>query len=258
MPEANITLADLHQLVKTNQAILMELQAKSELVERLTTEVSTLNYKVEMLEKEKKRMEMEIKEVQANVNDREQYARSWSVRINGLSVSQEEEEKLGKDRAAMKKAYDKVLKPILLAAKEEGALETVPTSYYNLLENGHKLSYSQRPGAKAAGPPAIIVRFSSRLMRNTVLRYKRRFMPSPTTAEVAAGISRYSIHEDLTKVNHSLLRGLIADSRFAKCWSVDGKLRFTLAADSSNRVHYVGSVHQSIDEIFSAATNNRK
>ena len=250
MPSTNITLEDLHDLVKSNQTILMELQAKSVLVEKLTMEVSTLKSKVE-------RLESEMKDVQSNVNDREQYARSWSVRINGLTVSKEEEEKLGKDRAAMKKAYDKILKPILAAAKEEGALESVPSSYYNLLENGHKLNYNQRPGAKTA-PPAIIVRFSSRLMRNTVLRYKRKYMPAPTTAEVAAGTSRYSIHEDLTKVNHTLLRGLIADSRFAKCWSVDGKLRFTLAEDSGNRVHVVGSVHQSIDEIYSSASNNRK
>ena len=249
MPD--ITMDDLYKLATSNQAILKELQAKTELVERLTKEVSTLKSKVDSMEKE-------MKEVQSNVNDREQYARSWSVRINGLNVSKEEEDKLGKDRAVMKKAYEKVLKPILLAAKEEGAIETVPASYYNLLENGHKLTYIQRPGTTAGGPPAVIVRFSSRFMRNTVLRYKRRFMPTPTTAEVAAGAARYSIFEDLTKVNFRLLKGLIADPRFSKCWTVDGKLRFILAEDSSNRVHMVESIHLSLDQIYSGAKAPKK
>lgn len=254
MPDIPITLDDLYELATSNQAILKELQAKTELVERLTSEVSTLKSKVERLE----RLEKDMKELQANVNDREQYAWSWSVRINGLHVSKEEEEKLGKDRAVMKKAYEKILKPILVAAKEEGALETVPSSYYNLLENGHKLAYTQRPGAKTAGPPAVIVRFSSRFMRNTVLRFKRRFMPTPTTAEVAAGAARYTIHEDLTKVNFRVLKTLIADSRFSKCWSVDGKIRFLLAGDSSNRVHVVDSIHMSPDQIYNGAKSPQK
>ena len=62
-------------------------------------------------------------------------------------------------------------------------------------------------------------------MRNTVLRFKQRFMPTPTTVEAAAWAARYSVYEDLTKVNFRLLKGLIADPRFSKCWSVDGKLR---------------------------------
>jgi len=249
-----ITLEKLFLLVKDNQEILKKLQAKSEQVDLLISKVNTLETKVEQLQKE-------TKELLGNVNDREQYARSWSIRINGLSVSKEDEEKFGKDRAVMKKAYDKILKPILVAAKEEGALETVPASYYNLLENGHKLPFIKRPGAspsKPSGPPAIIVRFSSRFMRNTVLRHKKKHMPIPSIAEVAGGSSKYSIYEDLTKANFNLLRSLIGDTRFSKCWSVDGKIRFILDGDLSNRIHVVHSVHQSLDEIFNSSKITKK
>ena len=113
-----------------------------------------------------------------NVNDREQYARSWSIRITGLSVSKEDEVKLGKDSAVMKTAYDRVLKPLLNAAKAKGDITTVPTAYHLLLENGHYIH--RRGGDKGAAGgqregggegvqhqiPPIIVRFCSRHLRN--------------------------------------------------------------------------------------------
>ena len=249
----NITLGDLYELVLANQTILNELTLKTEMITQLSTKVTNLEAKVETLEKE-------MKDMQGNVNDREQYARSWSIRINGLDVSKEEEDRLGKDRAVMKKAYDRVLKPILQAAKDEGVIESVPSSYYNLLENGHKLQYFKRPGAKPSkpGPPAVIVRFSSRFMRNTVLRNKRKHTPNPSAAEVVAGSSKYSIYEDLTRMNFQLLKSLIEDTRFSKCWTVDGKIRFILAEDSTNRIHIVTNIHQSLDVIYNTAKSMKK
>ena len=125
-------------------------------------------------------------------NHREQYSRSWSLRISGLQVPREEIERLGRDRGVMKYVYDRLLKPILNAAKAKGDIETVPGAYHLLLENGHHVFTRQgrqggvrggEGGATAEGEgrahqiPQIIVRFCSRYMRNVVLRNKKASTP---------------------------------------------------------------------------------
>lgn len=241
----SVSLPDLYDMLLANQSILKELQEKSALVDKLQEKVVSL--------------EKELMVAKESLNDREQYSRNWSVRIFGLSVTKEEEEKLGKDRAVMKKAYDKVLKPILQAAKDAGSIESVPSSYYNLLENGHALRPRHDPqGGKKPGSPSFIVRFSSRFMRNVVLRHKKDHMPRPTTAEVAAGVSKYSMYGDLTQVNFRRLRSMIEDERFAKCWSVDGKVRFILQNDPTQWVHHVNSTAWSLDDIYKSAMSAAK
>ena len=57
------------------------------------------------------------------MNSLEQYNRSWSIRINGLAVTSEEE----KDSSLVKrKVYDHLLLPILQGAVEQGDLTDVP------------------------------------------------------------------------------------------------------------------------------------
>ena len=70
------------------------------------------------------RKAMEFKDSQINslllkTNSLEQYNRSWSIRVNGLAISSEEE----KDSSLVKKkVFDNLLLPILAAAVESGDL----------------------------------------------------------------------------------------------------------------------------------------
>ena len=137
--------SDLLQQVKegSNNILKLEkrmktLESKLSKVEELEKKVAELQVQVKEIDTVKDKVEKLEKDLRGNLNDREQYSRAWSIRIFGLQVSAEDEENLGKDRAVMKKAYDKITKPILSAAKEKGEIETIP-AYYNVLENGHKL-----------------------------------------------------------------------------------------------------------------------
>ena len=221
---------------------MSELEKKMETLLAKVEKVDVLEEKVEMLEKKIETMERELR---GSLNDREQYARSWSVRISGLEVIRAEEEKLGRDRAVMKKTYGKIFKPILQVAKDNGDIESIP-SYYNLLENGHKLLVSK--GSKGSFVPPLIVRFSSRYMRNTVLRNKRH-MPRPTDAEVAAGVKKYFVFEDLTKTTYVNMKKMMGDDRVEKVWTIDGKLHYILRHDITKKVQVV-KYSENFENIF--------
>ena len=265
--QKEVTLNDLFQILTENKQKLDELvtdvgQIKKDLkVEKEKTrvlgdEMRVLKGKVETMTVEMAAAKKDIVDLKSNVNDREQYNRSWSVRITGLQVTKEDEEKLGVSRAVMKTAFDKLIKPILTAAKAKGAVETVPTAYHNCLENGHKIF--RRPGRGRRGddgdgdenpsPPQIIVRFCSRYIRNVVLMNKREAMPKPTMAEVTRGVQRYGLFEDLTARNYALLRAAIEDKRVKKVWTVDGRLKFTTEEDP-DKVNFLGNA-ASLDEFF--------
>ena len=237
-----------------------DLGKEKEKREAVEARVKTVEDDQVQLKNQIKSLQDDVIFLKENVNDREQYARSWSIRITGLSVSKEDEVKLGKDSAVMKTAYDRVLKPILNAAKAKGDITTVPTAYHLLLENGHYIYRRGGDKGAAGGPregggegvqhqiPPIIVRFCSRHLRNVVLRNKKNATPKPTDAEVAMGAKRYGIFEDLTVKNFKLLRSAIEEKRILKCWTIDGKLRF-ITDQEPERVRSLGDC-RTVAEFF--------
>ena len=115
---------------------------------------------------------LEFKDSQINslllkTNSLEQYNRSWSIRVNGLAISSEEE----KDSFLVKqKVYDNLLLPILTAAVDNGDLHSVPR-VDDLLEAAHIL-----PARDNKAKP-VIARFFTRDMRSLVFRFKKEFAP---------------------------------------------------------------------------------
>ena len=245
--EQNLTLADLYQKLTALESTLSKMTNMESKLNTICEDIRKRDQKIENLEAEVKKLKKENLEAKSSLNDREQYARSWSVRLTGLTVTTEEEEKLGKDRAVMKKAYDKVIKPILISAKENGQIDTVPTAWHSALENGHKLTVKNK---NPNMPPPCILRFSSRFIRNAVLRNKKKCTPQPTTAEITAGVKKYVITEDLTKTNYTLLRALSDDERVEKTWTMDGRLRYIKKNDSSKKVNIVQNPFLSVNEIL--------
>ena len=65
-----------------------------------------------------------------------------------------------------------------------------------------------------------------------MLKNKKAFMPKPSHAEIARGVSKFSISEDLTSSNYTMLKNLIKDSRVDKVWTIDGSIRFNLQCES--------------------------
>ena len=112
-----------------------------------------------------------------------------------------------------------------------------------VLENGHKLGKG-----KGSLPPPIIIRFTRREYRDLVIRH-RKYLPDPSTAEVAAGVEKLRVVEDLTHTNHHRLQELIRDPRVEKAWTIQGKFRIILKDDpNKDIIHCRGSIFN-VDEL---------
>ena len=107
-------------------AIVLE---KKRIYEELHKEIVHLKETVSSLEKEKTVIKRELRAVKEATNRSELSSRFLTVRVLGLPASAEERAAVShedRNKAALKTAYDKVLKPILNVAKAKGLLEAVP------------------------------------------------------------------------------------------------------------------------------------
>ena len=174
------------------------------------------------------------------MNSLEQYNRSWSIRINGLAVTSEEE----KDSSLVKrKVYEHLLLPILQGAVEQGDLTDVPP-VERVLEAAHVL-----PAARDAKTKPIIARFFIRDIRGLIFKHKRDFAPreEATTAD-RPGRYVYPFFEDLTKLTFTKMREIAAHPTVGACWSSRSHLCYKLMDNPT--VKKVSCVMDTVDEIL--------
>ena len=184
------------------------------------------------------------------LNDREQYARSWSIRCLNIPLQKDQETN---PRYVMQEVYKELLLPILKGAVEKGDIPVVPTCY-ELLEMAHIL-----PGKKGDKKP-IIARFYSRYMRSLIFRYRKDFAPRETqTATRASGAEqsgsgsrpprmRYSFFEDLTRGTYAKLQEIKSVPEVQSAWTVSGTIRFKVK--DSETVYKVSSLTDSVASIM--------
>lgn len=195
--------------------------------------------------------------LEAKCNELEQYNRSWSVRIQNIPLTEEEEKSPAKTRD---KVYNLALLPILAGAKERGDISIIPEAD-QLLEVAHVLA--GKPGENKP----VIARFYNRIDKALCLRLKRDFAPrkarqaatgrkeasggdpGPGTRQEERGWFAYPFTEDLTRLNFTKMRAISRDPKVHACWSINGALRFRLV--DSNVVKKVHSVFDSVESIIS-------
>ena len=177
--------------------------------------------------------------LQLKTNSLEQYNRSWSIRINGLAVTSEEE----KDSSLVKKkVFDHLLRPILQGAVVQGDLSDVPP-VEQVLEAAHVLP------ARDARTKPVIARFFIRDIRGLVFKHKKDFASrEEATSADRPGRYVYPFFEDLTKVNFTKMREIATHPTVAACWSSRGQLRYKLK--DSQEVKKVRCVLDTVDEIL--------
>ena len=168
------------------------------------------------------------------------------------ALGEEEDNSAESGRALLKRVYDTIVKPVLAAARANKQLEALPS-----LANAVSEVYRVRVGAPKQAipgqpvepqlPPPIIIKFASAHVRMAFLKNKKTSLPPPTTAERAAGITKYVAVEDLTAPTYKKLREMNDCMDIDKVWSVEGKLRYTLTGDST--VRKVKSVFDSLQVI---------
>jgi hypothetical protein len=201
--------------------------------------------KVAKLETKVSSLEREVKHLKESVNDRDQAAKSRSVRLFGYSTSEEEAATDG-GKVFQGKLYDRIIKPCLNSAKANGELQTVP-QFATAIEKMYRAGKSTNPSR----PAPIIITFTSETFRLAVLRNKRSCLPTPLTSERDAGIKRYMLVEDLTPANYNMVKQLHNREEIAKVWSIEGRIRFKKLGQDT--VFKVKSVFDTVESIISSS-----
>jgi hypothetical protein len=199
--------------------------------------VVVLEKKVTKLENTVSTLVKEVHTLKDQINGREQQSRGCNLMLFGLSTSE--------DDNLIKKVYDKIVKPVLTAAKNKG--EGVPT-LPNTLVDAFRVRVNSSKNAQQK-PPPVIFKFVNPSIRLAFLKAKKEHMPSPAEADKSLGTKKYVVVEDLTGPTYKKLKELQAEERVDKAWSIDGRLRFTLKNDQ--QIRKVKSVYDSVDSILS-------
>lgn len=251
-------MTELLSLNSVTQKKVIELEARTEVLETSFTdlrgEVTQIKTKMGA---EISALKSELNYVKTTQNARDQQQRSLSIKLSGLPITEDEKKAVDPDKFLAKRIYDKLLKPILLAAKENGHIDVVPT-LTNCISDVERFKIWTKPSAPIPGAsasakppmiPIVIVRFTYADVRLAVLRNKKSNTPAPTQADKAMGSIGFFLNEDLTPSTFKALRALQNDDRVDKAWSVDGRLRFVLSDDADRKVIKVKNVFDPISSI---------
>lgn len=253
MPPKKQTTDSEDSTLKDILTELAEIKAKLNRIESLETKLDNLQTQLAEISTENKQLKEEntklrtshqqqtatIDELRTSLDGVERHQRSWSIRVHNIPLDDAEE----RDPAlTMRKVYDLLLHPILVGARERGALRAVPDCD-QLLETAHVL-----PGRPGSAKP-IIVRFAKRPLRAICFRYRKEFAPTTTSrGDPDRERQLYPFHDDLTRTAAHKMAEIQADPLVQACWSINGQLRFKLK--DSDRVKRVKSVFDTLETIL--------
>jgi hypothetical protein len=198
--------------------------------------------KVTKLENKVLVLEKEVKHLKEAANDRDQADKGRTVRLFGYPVTEEESSTDG-GKTFQTKLYERIFKPCLTTAKNNGDLPTVP-QFTTAVEKIYRAGKSSNPDR----PAPVVIKFTSESYRTAVLRNKKTSLPAPTAQEKASGARRFMVVEDLTPANFKMLKLLQGREEVSRVWSIEGKLRFTLL--NNEKVFRVKSVFDPVESII--------
>ena len=95
-------------------------------------------------------LQQELVNVKISANNRDQILRMKSVKLSGFPISDDEKNASDAEKFLAKRVYDKILLPILTAAKEDGALDSVPT-LAKTIDEIRRISAWSPPSANVVG-----------------------------------------------------------------------------------------------------------
>ena len=177
-------------------------------IAHLATRVSSLEAKVEEQDATIKSLKADVLNLKIVSNIREQQLKSNNLRLLNFPGSNDE-------TGLAAKVYE-VIKPLLAAAKKSDQIPTLP-QLNNALEEVYRAGKFS-PGSNKP-PPPIVLKCSSALVRQAILKHKKQHLPPP-----AEGAKRLYITEDLTPATHRKLKELLVDERVEKAWTLSGSI----------------------------------
>ena len=190
-------------------------------------------------------LEKDMRSQKDLANKQQQQLRSLTVRLLNFPVSAGEKE--DNNNGLKTHVYDRILKPLLSAAKSSKALSTLPQ-----LGSVIEACFRSFNSTSASSPPPVIIKLVSRPIKLALLNH-RKDLAKPTAEEIAAGISKFALVEDLTYDTHKTLIALSKSSKTAKVWTQDGAIRFILTGKSA--VNSVKSVYDPVQKIIDSASD---
>ena len=147
----------------------------------------------------------------------------------------------------IKNVYARIIKPILTVAKAKNAIAAVPQADTALI-GGYRVGVPKKGGRTS--PLPVVITFNHKETRDLVMRHKRGNIPVPSPQEREAGVKRLVIVEDLTPDTHRKLKEMVEHDAFAKVWTINGSIRFTLAEDPEGAIGKVVSPYCTIQQIL--------
>ncbi len=185
-------------------------------IDNIEKSISTLVAENVALREEIREKDKTIEQLSEKVNKLDQSLRSNSIRIHGLPITS-----ATSPSQVPGIVFKEIILPILDTAKQSG---DIPPSYtpdiHSTLVNAFSL-----PSKKSSTAP-VVVKFYSEFIRNLVFKHKRATIPTAPDPSSNRVRPIYSINEDLTAPNHTLLRSFADDSRVKSVWSFSGQIRF--------------------------------
>ena len=182
-----------------------------------------------------------IGSLKQRLNHLEQHHRSWSIRINNVSLADLNE---NDPPAIIERVYNEALLPILRGAVTKQAISTVPPCY-DMIEMAHTIGKGN-----SDRPKPIIVRFFNRNIKSILFKFRKEFAVRTATASASSAPPRYRypFNDDLTRDTYIKMKELNDDKRVEFCWSTAGQLRVKMS--DSGVIKRVFNVYATNDEIL--------
>jgi hypothetical protein len=217
---------DMEQKLNFVIMLLMNQQKKSEEQEE---SIKMLTSKAANLEKENNIIKKELRFAKESINRSELASRSLSLRILGLPVTKEELASPGEaNKIATRAAYDNILKPVWVAAKNKGTLQAVP-QLNTAVEFGYRVRSNAKDKRGNPLPPPLVIHLTTKQFKTELFKNKRDVMPG-VIKEMFGGINIFVV-EELTAPTIRRMKELREDDRVERVWSVEGSIRFCLKSD---------------------------
>ena len=182
----------IERAVSGIESRVSEAESRLETVEKENVNITKT---IDDLQQKTAVMENNIKKALIHCNNNEQYSRRESVRIYGLPLPSVD--------ISGRKPVDNCQDLMIRIAKESLGIDLSPND----------VVAAHRVGKVKNNLQPVIVKFQSRKVRDKVIM-KRKLLKG----------SAVSIHEDLTKLNVSLLNRLDSSPGISKSWSWMGKI----------------------------------
>ena len=186
-------------------------------------------------------LEKQMKDQRDFANSQQQHLRTLAIRLLNFSVMPGE---AADNYSGLKsRVYDNILKPLLVPAKADKDLTTVPQLASVVEACFRPFSATAASSSSSSSPPPIIIKLTSRPIKIALLKHRKN-LPQPSETEKAAGLQRYLLVEDLTPDTRRCFTAISKSKKTDTTWTIDGVIKYTLVGDKT--VYTVKSVYDSM------------